>query len=101
MSPPCNAFRAEQLPGFVQANVQGKKRKVEGGGDVDLSKCQLRQFSQYRCRVDDPTDPNCPVRCKTVVRFFREYVASHLVPKVPMARKAMGVVVVANQISKC
>jgi export protein Som1 len=74
MSPPCNAFTAEQLPSFVQANVYGKKRKVEGGGNVDLLKCPLREFSQYRCRVENPRDPNCPVRCKTVVRFFREYV---------------------------
>ncbi|KAH6667029.1 hypothetical protein F5X68DRAFT_53869 [Plectosphaerella plurivora] len=72
MSPPCSAFTAEQLPRFVQANAQGKKRKVEGGGNVDLLKCPLREFSQYRCRVDNPNDPNCPVRCKTVVRFFRE-----------------------------
>jgi hypothetical protein len=79
MSPPCNAFTAEQLPSFVQANVNGKKRKVEGGGNVDLLKCPLREFSQYRCRVENPRDPNCPVRCKTVVRFFREYVENPLI----------------------
>ncbi|KAL2756090.1 hypothetical protein ACRALDRAFT_2104176 [Sodiomyces alcalophilus JCM 7366] len=72
MSPPCVAFPASELPLHVQADVKGKKRKLDGGGNVDLSQCDLKELTQYRCFVDDPALPGSPVRCWAVNRFFRQ-----------------------------
>lgn len=72
MTPPCYAFPPSDLPRQVQGDVKGKKRKLEGGADVDLSKCDFREMQQYRCFVDNPELPGSPVRCWAVNRFFRQ-----------------------------
>ncbi|TIC91696.1 hypothetical protein CH35J_010811 [Colletotrichum higginsianum] len=38
MAPPCNVFPVSKLELHVQADVKGKKRKLPGGADVDLTK---------------------------------------------------------------
>ncbi|OLN86331.1 hypothetical protein CCHL11_09332 [Colletotrichum chlorophyti] len=60
MSPPAKVFPVSQMEVHVQADVKGKKRKVPGGGDVDLSKCALKEMAQYRCFVDNPHLSNSP-----------------------------------------
>ncbi|KAG7129426.1 hypothetical protein HYQ45_011360 [Verticillium longisporum] len=75
MSPPCHVFPVSELPAHVQADVRGRKRKLDGdssGGGVDLSKCKLRSLAQYHCEIEQPQTPNSPVRCWAVNRFFRE-----------------------------
>ncbi|TQN64592.1 hypothetical protein CSHISOI_10831 [Colletotrichum shisoi] len=37
MAPPCNVFPVSKLELHVQADVKGKKRKLPGGADVDLT----------------------------------------------------------------
>ncbi|KAF4778207.1 hypothetical protein HER10_EVM0001398 [Colletotrichum scovillei] len=63
MSPPCAAFPPSKLDMHVQADVKGKKRKLPGGADVDLTKCALKEMTQYRCFVENSQSRNSPVRC--------------------------------------
>ncbi|CCF34522.1 hypothetical protein CH063_06500 [Colletotrichum higginsianum] len=63
MAPPCNVFPVSKLELHVQADVKGKKRKLPGGADVDLTKCALKEMTQYRCFIDDPKSRDSPVRC--------------------------------------
>lgn len=74
MTPPCPAFPASELSLHAQADVNGKKRKLDGGANVDLSHCVLNELTQYRCFVDNPEVAQSPVRCWAVNRFFRQYV---------------------------
>ncbi|GKT60832.1 hypothetical protein ColTof4_00949 [Colletotrichum tofieldiae] len=60
MSPPCEAFPVSKLELHVQADVKGKKRKLPGGADVDLTKCALKEMTQYRCFVDDSKSRDSP-----------------------------------------
>ncbi|OHW99765.1 hypothetical protein CSPAE12_01570 [Colletotrichum incanum] len=60
MSPPCEAFPVTKLELRVQADVKGKKRKLPGGADVDLTKCALKEMTQYRCFVDDSKSRDSP-----------------------------------------
>ncbi|WYZ42019.1 hypothetical protein EsH8_V_000914 [Colletotrichum jinshuiense] len=72
MSPPCAAFPASKLELHVQADIKGKKRKLPGGADVDLTKCALKEMTQFRCFVANPESPNSPVRCWPIHRLFRQ-----------------------------
>lgn len=79
MAPPVFSFPTSELPVKIQGDVKGKKRKVEGGGNVDLSKCQLFKMYQYDCFIDGaedggPVKDGSAVRCFDVPRYFREYV---------------------------
>ncbi|KAK6216782.1 hypothetical protein QIS74_06896 [Colletotrichum tabaci] len=60
MAPPCNVFPVSKLELHVQADVKGKKRKLPGGADVDLTKCALKEMTQYRCFIDDPKSRDSP-----------------------------------------
>ena len=71
MAPPCRSFPASQLPEEVQLNAQGRKRKLPGGADVDLNRCELLSMTQYTCSTEAPERPESPVVCWTVVRLFR------------------------------
>lgn len=71
MTPPCHTFPASQLPLQIQTSVEGKKRKTEGGKNIDLSACELLSLVQYSCRVEQPNQPNSPVLCYPVQRWFR------------------------------
>ncbi|KAL0930236.1 uncharacterized protein CTRU02_215056 [Colletotrichum truncatum] len=72
MTPPCVTFDVSELPRHVQADLKGKKRKLEGGADVDLSKCVLRAMTQFRCIVQNPEVRDSPVGCWPIQRFFRQ-----------------------------
>jgi len=71
MAPPCRSFPFAELTQEVQLNVKGRKRKVPGGGDVDLGRCELLSLMQYTCSVEAPEFPDSPVVCWTVQRLFR------------------------------
>ncbi|KAF4819071.1 hypothetical protein CGCTS75_v011822 [Colletotrichum tropicale] len=72
MTPPCLVFDASDLPRHVQADLRGKKRKVERGADVDLSKCALRAMTQFRCTVKNPDRRDSPIGCWPIMRVFRQ-----------------------------
>lgn len=72
MTPPCVVFPASELQLHAQADVKGKKRKLEGGSDVDLSKCALRAMVQWRCFVENPGAHDSPVGCWPIQRLFRQ-----------------------------
>lgn len=74
MAPSCRGFPSSQLPQEVQLNVQGRKRKMAGGADVDLGRCELLSLTQYTCSVEAPEFPGSPVVCWEVQRMFRRYV---------------------------
>jgi hypothetical protein len=71
MTPPCRVFEASALEHEIQRDVAGKKRKVAGGGDIDLAKCPLFGMVQYECEIDRPEIPDSAVRCWPVQRWFR------------------------------
>lgn len=71
MTPPCHSFPVSQLQSQIQINVDGKKRKTEGGKAVELSACELLDLVQYRCEVEHPNQRNSPVLCYPVQRWFR------------------------------
>ncbi|KAK1997213.1 hypothetical protein LX36DRAFT_657803 [Colletotrichum falcatum] len=72
MAPQCKVFPVSELESRVQADVNGKKRKLPGGADVDLTKCALKEMTQFRCYVDDPKSRDSPVRCWPIHRLFRQ-----------------------------
>ncbi|EFQ34042.1 hypothetical protein CGRA01v4_12098 [Colletotrichum graminicola] len=72
MTPPCKVFPVSELELHVQANVKGKKRKLPRGADVDLTKCALKEMTQFRCYVDDSKSRDSPVRCWPIHRLFRQ-----------------------------
>ncbi|CAN8106067.1 unnamed protein product [Discula destructiva] len=71
MTPPCHSFPVSQLPLQIQINVDGKKRKTDGGKAIDLSACELLDLVQYRCEVEYPNQRNSRVLCFPVQRWFR------------------------------
>ncbi|KAL2134498.1 hypothetical protein VTI74DRAFT_11681 [Chaetomium olivicolor] len=72
MAPPCPAFPARKLPAVAQIGVDGKVRKTEDGGRIDLARdCELLGLLQYECVVSHPEIANSPVRCWPVQRLFR------------------------------
>lgn len=71
MTPPCRSFPASQLPVQIQVDVDSKKRKACEGKSVDLNACELLSMMQYNCKVEHPEQPNSPVRCYPVQRWFR------------------------------
>lgn len=71
MTPPCPSFHASQLPLHVQSDVNGKKRKTEGGKDIDLKACELFNLLQYHCSIENPHQRDSPVVCYPVQRWFR------------------------------
>jgi hypothetical protein len=75
MTPPCRVFSSRDLEAEVQKGVNGKRRK---GDAVDLSRCPQFAMTQYDCQIDRPAEPNSPVRCYEVQRWFRRYVGSCL-----------------------
>lgn len=71
MTPPCHTFNASELPLQIQSNVNGKKRKTEGGKDIDLKACELLSLMQYHCSIEHPQQRDSPVVCYPVQRLFR------------------------------
>ncbi|KAI0120965.1 hypothetical protein BJ170DRAFT_645781 [Xylariales sp. AK1849] len=71
MTPPCQIFESGALERQIQSGPDGKKRKTEGGRDIDLSQCPLFGMVQYECQIDRPELPSSPVRCWPVQRWFR------------------------------
>ncbi len=71
MAPSCHSFSAAQLQQQVQLDVHGRKRKLPGGRDVNLQRCELLSMVQHRCAVDRPEQANSPVRCWPLQRLFR------------------------------
>lgn len=71
MTPPCHTFPASHLPLQVQFDVKGKKRKTQGGKNIDLNACPLLSLVQYNCKVEHPQQRDSPVMCYPVQRWFR------------------------------
>lgn len=71
MTPPCHSFPASQLPLQIQAGVDGRRRKTDGGKPIDLGACELLSLVQYSCEVEHPKQRGSPVRCYPVQRWFR------------------------------
>jgi hypothetical protein len=71
MAPLCYPFPASELPQRVQSDLKGRKRKLDGGADVDLARCELLSMMQYACSVQHPEVRNSPVVCYPVQRLFR------------------------------
>lgn len=71
MAPVCYAFPASHLPQRVQIGPNDKKRKTEGGKDIELSECALLSMLQYNCTIERPKQRDSPVRCYPVERWFR------------------------------
>lgn len=71
MTPPCNSFHASELSYQVQLGLDGKKRKTDGGRNIDLSACELLGLFQYSCSVEHPERRDSPVLCYPVQRWFR------------------------------
>lgn len=72
MTPPCKIFKAGELESAVQTGVTGRKRKTEGGQNVDISQCPLFSMVQYDCQIERPDLPHSPVQCFEVQRWFRK-----------------------------
>ncbi|KAL2291965.1 hypothetical protein FJTKL_10661 [Diaporthe vaccinii] len=71
MTPPCPNFHPSQLPQQIQFSIDGKKRKTEGGKDIDLKACELLGLLQYDCSVEHPQRQDSSVKCYPVQRWFR------------------------------
>ncbi|KAJ4396351.1 hypothetical protein N0V93_000570 [Gnomoniopsis smithogilvyi] len=71
MTLPCHSFPASRLPLQIQVNVDGKRRKTDGGKPIDLSACELLDLVQYQCKVEHPKQRDSPIRCWPVQRWFR------------------------------
>lgn len=67
MAPPVESWSATELPGRVQATVDGRRRKDL----VVLEGCELLRMVQYECSVLDGGRPGAPVVCRPVERLFR------------------------------
>lgn len=78
MTPPCPNFHPSQLPQQIQFRVDGRKRKTEGGKDIDLKACELLGLLQYDCSVEHPQRKDSSVKCYPVQRWFRRY-SSYLI----------------------
>lgn len=73
MTPPCPNFHPSQLPQQIQFKIDGRKRKTEGGKDIDLSSCELMGLLQYDCSIEHPQRQDSKVMCYPVQRWFRRY----------------------------
>lgn len=73
MTPPCPDFHPSHLPQQVQLTIDGRKRKTEGGKDIDLRACELMGLLQYDCSVEHPQRQVSHVKCYPVQRWFRRY----------------------------
>lgn len=71
MAPPVVSFPAADVAAHAQLDATGRKRKLEGGGNVDLGGCELLSMVQYSCHVDTPHVAGGKVRCFPVERLFR------------------------------
>lgn len=73
MGYPCQVFHASELPERVQADLKGRKRKLESGvRNVDLTGCELLEMLQYKCEIKEPVKWDSPVQCYAVDRLFRK-----------------------------
>ncbi|KAG6359055.1 hypothetical protein INS49_012575 [Diaporthe citri] len=73
MTPPCPNFHPSQLPQQIQFRIDGRKRKTEGGKDIDLKACELLGLLQYDCSVEHPQRQDSSVMCYPVQRWFRSH----------------------------
>ncbi|KAK4133886.1 hypothetical protein BT67DRAFT_346613, partial [Trichocladium antarcticum] len=72
MAPPCQGFPVKHLPARAQIGADGKIRKTEDGGRIDLARdCELLGLLQYDCVVERPEFSDSPVTCWPVQRWFR------------------------------
>jgi hypothetical protein len=71
MAPPVQSFSAADLPNAIQIDTNGRKRKVEGGGKIELSTCAMFSMLQYECAVARPLERSSPVICSPVERRYR------------------------------
>ncbi|KAH8646662.1 hypothetical protein BX600DRAFT_518705 [Xylariales sp. PMI_506] len=71
MTPPCHVFGPNALEAQIQFDAEGRKRKTQGGADIDLAQCPLFGMVQYECQIDRPNLRDSPVRCWPVQRWFR------------------------------
>lgn len=75
MAPPCQGFPVKHLPARAQIGADGKVRKTEDGGRIDLARdCELLGLLQYDCVVERPEFSDSPVTCWPVQRWFRRWV---------------------------
>ncbi|KAM5376833.1 hypothetical protein ACJZ2D_005320 [Fusarium nematophilum] len=75
MGYPCQVFHASDLPERVQADLSGRRRKLDRGvRSVDLNGCELLEMLQYKCEIKEPSKPDSPVQCYAVDRLFRKWV---------------------------
>ncbi|KAM5352172.1 hypothetical protein ACJ41O_004895 [Fusarium nematophilum] len=73
MGYPCQVFHASDLPERVQADLSGRRRKLDRGvRSVDLNGCELLEMLQYKCEIKEPSKPDSPVQCYAVDRLFRK-----------------------------
>ncbi|KAF4465639.1 hypothetical protein FALBO_7511 [Fusarium albosuccineum] len=73
MGYPCQVFHASELPERIQADLSGRKRKLDRGiRNVDLNGCELLEMLQYKCEIKEPVKWDSPVQCYAVERLFRK-----------------------------
>lgn len=69
---PCHVFHASELPDKVQADLEGKRRKLQDRAhSIDLAACELHEMLQYKCEVKEPEKRDSPVQCFAIDRLFR------------------------------
>lgn len=69
---PCPVFHASELPVKVQADLKGKKRKLQGREhNIDLAACDLHEMLQYKCEIKEPEKRESPIQCFAIERLFR------------------------------
>ena len=72
MGYPCQVFHASELPDKIQADLRGRKRKLDGGArTIDLAACELPEMLQYKCEIKEPVRWDSPVQCFAMDRLFR------------------------------
>ncbi|CAM1500845.1 Fc.00g100070.m01.CDS01 [Cosmosporella sp. VM-42] len=73
MGYPCQVFRASELPAKIQADLSGRKRKLDGGArKIDLEQCELLEMLQYKCEIKEPVEWDSAVQCFAIDRMFRK-----------------------------
>lgn len=73
MGYPCQVFDASELPSKIQADLSGRKRKLDGGArNIDLAGCELLEMLQYKCEIKEPVQWDSPVQCFAIERLFRK-----------------------------
>jgi hypothetical protein len=82
MSPPVYAFPPSALDAAIQANVVGRRRKVNAPGNpaIELAQCELKEMLQYRCGLQNSGSGSAwerssrrgqRIMCVEVQRWFR------------------------------